>query len=141
MSGHSKWSTIKHGKAITDARRGKLFTKLAKEIIVAVRQGSSDPEMNVRLRIAIQKARDNNVPGSNIERAVKKGSGEGTGVGPKADTCPSSVLANTKPPAMASDHALPRTSADHTFFPDRRSKAATWPSAPPMRRSPAPTNA
>jgi YebC/PmpR family DNA-binding regulatory protein len=79
MSGHSKWSTIKHGKAVTDARRGKLFTKLAKEIIVAVRQGSSDPEVNVRLRIAIQKARDNNVPGSNIERAVKKGSGEGTG--------------------------------------------------------------
>jgi YebC/PmpR family DNA-binding regulatory protein len=79
MSGHSKWSTIKHGKAVTDARRGKLFTKLANEIIVAVRQGSSDPDMNVRLRMAIQKAKDSNMPASNIERAVKRGSGESSG--------------------------------------------------------------
>ena len=57
MSGHSKWSTIKHGKAVTDARRGKLFTKLTKEIIVAVREGGRDPGMNFGLRLAIQKAR------------------------------------------------------------------------------------
>ncbi|MBA13214.1 MAG: YebC/PmpR family DNA-binding transcriptional regulator [SAR202 cluster bacterium] len=78
MSGHSKWSTIKHKKAATDAKRGKLFTKLSKEIIVAAKQGGSDPEMNFRLRMAIQIAKDNNMPADNIDRAVKKGSGEGS---------------------------------------------------------------
>ena len=58
MSGHSKWSSIKHQKAVTDARRGQLFTKLTREIMVAVRQGGSDPETNFRLRLAVQKARD-----------------------------------------------------------------------------------
>jgi len=75
MSGHSKWSSIKHQKAVTDARRGQLFTKLTREIIVTVRQGGSDPEMNFRLRLAVQKARDNNMPLENIERAIKRGSG------------------------------------------------------------------
>ncbi len=79
MSGHSKWSTIKHGKAITDARRGKLFTKLTNEIIVAARQGTPDPDMNFRLRMAIQKAKDNNMPASNIERAVKRATGGSSG--------------------------------------------------------------
>lgn len=77
MSGHSKWATIKHAKAITDARRGQLFTKLTKEIIVAARLGGGDPESNFRLRIAIQKARDNNMPADNIQRAIKRGTGEG----------------------------------------------------------------
>jgi YebC/PmpR family DNA-binding regulatory protein len=79
MSGHSKWSSIKHGKAITDARRGQLFTKLAREIIVAARQGGGDPEINFRLRMAIQRAKENNVPADNIERAIKRGSGVGEG--------------------------------------------------------------
>ena len=77
MSGHSKWSTIKHGKAISDARRGKLFTKLAKEIIVAAKQGGGDSDVNIRLRMAIQRAKDNNMPSGNIERAIKRGTGEG----------------------------------------------------------------
>ena len=77
MSGHSKWSTIKHAKAITDARRGKLFTKLTREIIIAARQGGGDPDMNIRLRMAIQKAKDNNMPNDNIDRAVKRGTGAG----------------------------------------------------------------
>ena len=76
MSGHSKWSSIKHQKAVTDARRGQLFTKLTREIIVVVREGGSSPEVNFRLRLAIQKARDNNMPMENIERAIKRGSGE-----------------------------------------------------------------
>lgn len=76
MSGHSKWSTIKHGKAITDARRGKLFTKLTKEVIIATREGGGDPDMNFRLRMAIQKAKDQNMPSDNIDRAIKKGSGD-----------------------------------------------------------------
>ena len=79
MSGHSKWSSIKHAKAITDARRGKLFTKLAREIIVAAKQGGGDTDANFRLRIAIQRARDNNMPSDNIERAVKRGTGDGGG--------------------------------------------------------------
>ena len=76
MSGHSKWSSIKHQKGVTDARRGQLFTKLTREIIVAVREGGASPESNFRLRLAVQKARDNNMPSENIERAIKKGSGE-----------------------------------------------------------------
>ena len=76
MSGHSKWSSIKHQKGVTDARRGQLFTKLTREIIVVVRQGGSNPESNFRLRLAVQKARDNNMPLENIERAIKRGSGE-----------------------------------------------------------------
>ena len=76
MSGHSKWSSIKHQKGVTDARRGQLFTKLTREIIVAVREGGSNPESNFRLRLAIQRARDNNMPMDNIGRAIKRGSGE-----------------------------------------------------------------
>jgi len=80
MSGHSKWASIKHQKGAADARRGQLFTKLTREIIVAVRDGGSNPEANFRLRLAIQKARDNNMPLDNIERSIKKGSGEMEGI-------------------------------------------------------------
>ena len=76
MSGHSKWSSIKHQKGVADARRGQLFTKLTREIIVAAREGGSNPEINFRLRLVMQKARDNNMPQDNIERAIKRGSGE-----------------------------------------------------------------
>ncbi len=76
MSGHSKWATIKHKKAVTDARRGKMFTKLLKEITVAARMGGGDPKGNPRLRAAILEARGNSVPNDTIDRAVKKGSGE-----------------------------------------------------------------
>jgi len=76
MSGHSKWSSIKRQKGVTDAKRSQLFTKLTREIIIAVREGGSSPDANFRLRLAIQKARDNNMPLENIERAIKRGSGE-----------------------------------------------------------------
>ncbi|MDP6511216.1 MAG: YebC/PmpR family DNA-binding transcriptional regulator, partial [Dehalococcoidia bacterium] len=70
MSGHSKWSKIKRQKGVTDIRRGQLFTKLTREIIVAVRQSGNNPDTNFRLRLAIQRARDNNMPHDNIERAI-----------------------------------------------------------------------
>ena len=76
MSGHSKWSSIKHQKGVTDARRGQLFTKLTREIIIAVREGGTNPEVNFRLRLAMQKGRSNNMPHDNIDRAIKRGSGE-----------------------------------------------------------------
>ncbi len=76
MSGHSKWSTIKHKKAITDARRGQLFTRLAREVTVAARAGGGDPDINFGLRLAIDKARASNMPKDNIERAIKRGTGE-----------------------------------------------------------------
>jgi YebC/PmpR family DNA-binding regulatory protein len=76
MSGHSKWSTIKHKKAATDARRMKLFNKILREIIAAARLGGGDPKANPRLRNAILEARSNSLPNDNIERAVKKGTGE-----------------------------------------------------------------
>jgi len=80
MSGHSKWSTIKRKKGKADAERGKMFTKLIKEITVSARDGGGDPEGNPRLRSAIQAAKAANMPASNIERAVKKGTGELPGV-------------------------------------------------------------
>lgn len=76
MSGHSKWSTIKRKKGATDAKRGKIFTKLTKEIIVAARLGGGDVTMNPRLRAAVTDARTENMPKDNIERAIKKGTGE-----------------------------------------------------------------
>ncbi|MDI6602153.1 MAG: YebC/PmpR family DNA-binding transcriptional regulator [Thermoanaerobacteraceae bacterium] len=76
MSGHSKWANIKHKKEKSDAQKGKIFTKLAKEIIIAAREGGGDPESNSRLRDAIEKAKENNMPNDNITRAVKRGSGE-----------------------------------------------------------------
>ena len=80
MSGHSKWSTIKHKKGATDAKRGKLFTKLIKEITVAARMGGGDPESNPRLRSALISARAQNMPKDTYERAIKKGTGELEGV-------------------------------------------------------------
>jgi len=80
MSGHSKWSSIKHKKGATDAKRGKIFTKLIKEITVAARFGGGDPAANPRLRTAIQAAKSENMPKDNIERAIKKGTGELEGV-------------------------------------------------------------
>ena len=77
MSGHSKWSTIKHKKGAADAKRGQLFTKLTREITVAAREGSHDPDMNFRLRLAIDNAKSQNMPKDTIERAVAKGSGKG----------------------------------------------------------------
>ena len=80
MSGHSKWSTIKHKKGAADAKRGKIFTKLIKEITVAARTGGGDPGGNPRLRSAIAAAKAENMPKENIERAIKKGTGELPGV-------------------------------------------------------------
>lgn len=80
MSGHSKWASIKHKKGAKDAKRGKLFSKLVKEITVVARDGGGDPDANPRLRTAIQIARDANMPAENIERAIKKGTGELPGV-------------------------------------------------------------
>lgn len=76
MSGHSKWHSIKHQKGVADARRGQLFTKLTRELIIAAREGGGNADMNFRLRLAVQKARDNNMPMDNIDRAIKKGTGE-----------------------------------------------------------------
>ncbi len=80
MSGHSKWSSIKHKKGAADAKRGKIFTKLIKEITVAARMGGGDPDGNPRLRSAIAAAKAENMPKENIERAIKKGTGELEGV-------------------------------------------------------------
>ena len=78
MSGHSKWSTIKHQKGAADAKRGAIFTKLSRDIALAVREGGgSDPDMNFRLRLALDKAKSNNMPQDSINRAVKRSSGEG----------------------------------------------------------------
>lgn len=79
MAGHSKWSQIKRKKGAKDAARGKLFGRLIREITVAARQGGADPSANARLRLAIQTAKDNNMPHDNIQRAIKKGSGDADG--------------------------------------------------------------
>ncbi|NLY29111.1 MAG: YebC/PmpR family DNA-binding transcriptional regulator [Firmicutes bacterium] len=76
MAGHSKWSNIKHRKSKEDARRGQLFTKLARQITIAAREGGGDPQSNFRLRLAVEKARASNMPNDNIDRAIKRGTGE-----------------------------------------------------------------
>ncbi|MBI2319860.1 MAG: YebC/PmpR family DNA-binding transcriptional regulator [Betaproteobacteria bacterium] len=80
MSGHSKWANIKHKKALVDAKRGKVFTRLIKEVTVAARMGGGDPSMNPRLRLAIDKAYAANMPKENVERAIRRGTGELEGV-------------------------------------------------------------
>jgi len=80
MSGHSKWASIKHKKGAADAKRGKLFTKLIREITVAARSAGGNPDTNARLRLAIQRAKDSNMPADNVDRAIKKGTGELEGV-------------------------------------------------------------
>lgn len=80
MSGHSKWSTIKRKKGAADAKRGQIFTKLIKEITVAAREGGGDPEMNPRLRTAVDNAKAQNMPSDNIDKAIKRGTGELEGV-------------------------------------------------------------
>ncbi len=80
MSGHSKWSTIKRKKGAADAARGKIFTRLIKEITIAAKSGGGDPEANPRLRSAIQTAKGNNMPAANIDKAIKRGTGELPGV-------------------------------------------------------------
>src|SRR6187455_3053903 len=80
MAGHSKWANIKHKKAATDAKRGKIFTRLIREITVAAKMGGADPSMNPRLRLAIDKATDQNMPKDTIERAAKRGAGDLEGV-------------------------------------------------------------
>ncbi len=77
MSGHSKWSTIKRKKGAEDAKRGKIFTKIAREIMMAAKEHGPDPESNAALRLAIEKARDNNMPKDNIQRAIQRGAGIG----------------------------------------------------------------
>ncbi|HEY1410267.1 MAG TPA: YebC/PmpR family DNA-binding transcriptional regulator [Promineifilum sp.] len=76
MSGHSKWSTIKHKKAASDAKRGKVFTRIAKEITIAAREGGGDPAANTALRLAVAKAKEANMPKDNIDKAIKRGTGE-----------------------------------------------------------------
>jgi YebC/PmpR family DNA-binding regulatory protein len=76
MSGHSKWATIKRKKGTADAKRGQLFTRLAREIVLAAREGGGDQDSNFKLRLAVEKARANNMPKENVERAIKRGTGE-----------------------------------------------------------------
>jgi YebC/PmpR family DNA-binding regulatory protein len=80
MSGHSKWHSIKHKKGAADAKRGKIFTRIIKELTVAARAGGGDPDMNPRLRTIIQDAKQNNMPADNIKRAIRRGTGEEPGV-------------------------------------------------------------
>ena len=76
MSGHSHWATIKRKKGASDAKRGQIYTRLTREIVMAAREGGGDMDSNFRLRLAVEKARDQNMPKENIERAVKSGTGE-----------------------------------------------------------------
>ena len=80
MSGHSKWHTIKHKKGAADAKRGKIFTRLIKELTVAARNGGGDPDMNPRLRTVIAEAKQHNMPADNIKRAIRRGTGEEEGL-------------------------------------------------------------
>jgi len=112
MGGHSHWSQVKRQKGATDAKRGQIFTKLGREIMIAAREGGGDPEMNPRLRLALVKARENNMPADTVERAIKRGTGQleggqlidGTfeGYGPGGVAIMVDVLADNRNRAVAS---------------------------------------
>ena len=145
MAGHSKWAGIKHKKAIVDARRGKLFTKLARAITVAAKEGGGDVEGNPSLGLAVQKAKDASMPKDNIERAIAKGTGEGgdaealeavtyEGYGPAAwrswsrrrrttATAPAPRSATPSPSTAA-------TSASRARWPTCSTRRASWSSTP-----------
>jgi len=112
MSGHSKWASIKHKKAATDAKRGKLFTKAIRELTIAARTGGGNPETNPRLRLAIQKAKDSNMPNDNIDRAVKKGTGELEGVNYEEITYEGYALGGVALLAMALTDNRNRTTSE-----------------------------
>ena len=131
MSGHSKWASIKRKKAVTDSRRGQVFTKLIREITVAAREGGGDPNFNPRLRLAIDTAKGANMPADNIDRAVKKGTGELEGVNyeevPTRATVPvewlsTSKLSPTTRSAPSPISAISWTSTEETWVP-----AVRWP--------------
>ena len=113
MSGHSKWHSIKHKKAVVDARRGQHFTKLARAITVAAREGGGDPDGNPALGLAIQKARDASMPKDNIERAVAKGTGEGV----DADSIETVLYEGYGPGGVALEEGLARTIAWYRAHP------------------------
>ena len=119
MSGHSKWSSIKHKKGAADAKRGKLFSKLSRAIIVAAKEGGGDPASNLALQNAIEKAKSYSMPKDNIERAIAKGAGDGRGRAPRSRR--SSTRATAPPGVAVIVEALTdnrnRTAADvrHTF--------------------------
>jgi len=131
MSGHSKWSSIKHKKALKDARRGKLFTKYIKEITVAARLGGGDINANPRLRTAVTTARQNSMPTDNIERAIKKGTGGLEGVSYEEITYeaygPGGVAILVQVLTDNRNRTVPTCAASSP------STAATWP-----RRAPSP---
>ena len=131
MSGHSKWATIKHKKGALDAKRGKIFTRLIKEISIAAKNGGGDPDSNPRLRGAIVAAKAENMPADNIKRAIQRGTGELPGAtyeefslegyGPVASPyCSTSIPTIVTAPSARSVTSLART-------------AATWPKPEPSR--------
>ena len=123
MSGHSKWANIKHKKEKTDAQKAKVFTKIGKEITIAVKEGGGDPNSNAKLRDLIAKAKSNNVPNDNIERTIKKAMG-GTG-----ENYEEVVYEGYGPAGVAvSLRQLPITETEPrvTFVPTSPSTTATW---------------
>ncbi len=117
MSGHSKWSTIKRKKGKADAERSKIFTKLIREIVVAAREGGGDQETNSRLRTAIQNARENNMPTGNIDKAIKRGTGDLQGVSYESCTFEGYALGGVAVLVQCLTDNRNRTSADvrHLF--------------------------
>jgi len=117
LSGHSKWSTIKRKKGKADAERGKIFTKLIKEIVVAAREGGGDPDTNPRLRTAVQAARDANMPAANVDKAIARGTGELPGVVYEAATFEGYALGGVAVLVESLTDNRNRTTAEvrHTF--------------------------
>ena len=118
MAGHSKWANIQHRKKAQDAKRGKLFTKLIREVSVAARMGGSDPTANSRLRLAMDKAVSGNVPKDTLERAIKRAAGEGDG-------CAAAVLAGELPADGSISALLERATCSASFGGSRWRRCST----------------
>ena len=131
MSGHSKWATIKRKKAATDARRGQVFTKLIREITVAAREGGGDPNFNPRLRLALDTAKSANMPAENMDRAIKKGTGELEGVSYEEvttrDMAPGVSPSSSKPSRTMPSGPWPTSGISWTSMMATWGRADLWP--------------
>ena len=137
MSGHSKWHNIQMKKGKTDAARGKIFTKIGREIAIAVKAGGPDPALNAKLRDVIAKAKYNNMPNDNINRSIKKASGEGQGENYKEVTYEGYGPAGTAIIVDCITDNLNRTASDvrHCFEKHGGSRPAAWPGCSTARAS------
>ena len=135
MSGHNKWSSIKHKKGAADAKRGKIFSRISKEIIIAAKEGGGDPDLNARLRSAVAAAKAANMPNDNIDRAIKKGLGGGEGTQLDSLTYEGYAAGGVAVMSLKRGETVVRCGPASSLDPEKRKKLRKTRYPPPARSS------